>query len=115
MPDDGTLLGAEIKAFLENDASNMTSVNNGTFTDIIEEVFYFRGQPARWFYGAAVSYHLFFAHRCFGGVLNFLIGVNVCLLGNDDAYHPETTGCVMFPRMKNKFVLTNLSPKSRQV
>jgi hypothetical protein len=61
MPDRGTLLSSQISAFLDNDPWNTTIVNNGSYIDLVENLFYTRGQPALWFYAAAVrrlrAYH----------------------------------------------------------
>ena len=62
MPDRGTLLSSQISAFLDNDPWNTTIVNNGSYIDIVQNVFYTRGQPALWFYAAAVS-HCIASHR----------------------------------------------------
>lgn len=67
MPDDGSLLSAQINAFTDNGASNTTVVNNQTFFQIAEGIITTNARPALWFYAA-------------GGAVLFILAL-MCLIG----------------------------------
>ncbi|KAH8115896.1 hypothetical protein DFH11DRAFT_1245003 [Phellopilus nigrolimitatus] len=64
LPDSDSLLLAKIYAFYDNDASNYTEVNNGTYQDIIGEVLTTNATPALWFYAAGGSVLVSLALMC---------------------------------------------------
>ena len=97
MPDRGTLLSSQISAFLDNDPWNTTIVNNGSYIDIVQNVFYTRGQPALWFYAAAVSHCI--ASRAETHTLqrSTYPGLNTCLFVHDEFHHPLASRCALTP------------------
>lgn len=52
MPDDGSLLLAQINAFFSNPVNNTTIVNEQMFFQIAERIITSNARPALWFYAA---------------------------------------------------------------